>query len=1382
MGGEPVSAWTDQSRAEYERLLGYMPRYRRIAFDPGSRRTFPGVMSASAAVLRSDIVGFTQLTDRMVKSGIAGTEQLADFMNQVINRMAEVAGTLGGELVNWEGDAGTFVWFSQAGLSLEEATVLAIQAASIIHREAQSWLVDGAPVWFRSAVSCGPLSHFEIGGKNGEWSAVLAGPALSDVSSAEKTATPGQTVISGAAVALANGRCQCVSLDGGMALVVGVVRPASPPEAPPAPGDIPLEVLRKAVPQILLGGGQKPSLWSGEFRQVTVAYTTLRHPDYASPEDTLATMHDAAQRVQACLARFEGQIYEITASDSGIIFIAAFGCPPWSHEDDAARAVLSALTLHREWGALGMTVSTGIATGRIFCGIFQTKVNGALLALVGPIMNLAARLMQLNAGVVCDEETRRAGRQFSRILARQLAPRMIKGKPEPITAFAAYDVGGSDWPARGVQELAVIGRERELAALSDGLEKARAGIGAVVVLEGDAGIGKTTLVNHATAEASDSGLIVLAGAGDSTDQTTAYLAWRRIILDLVAHSDLPIRAAAGRPASPDPAVKDVQSQAGKTILRLGGFAGLAPLLEDMLGLGVVDNGDTALLRGQARADASNRLLRDLLHEAAKSAPIVVVVDDLHWLDPTSLGVFADLAASRAPLLLLGATRGPDANPAVQGRLAQVEDVQWLRWEPMNAEETGRLLARTLGARQADADLASMFRDRTGGNPLFVEELSRMAFANRLLFIDGVVQARSSVAATKGELDEALERQGLPSTIEGVIRRRLDGLSNQDVSVLRAASVVGQSFDRDLCAVGAPTLTPAEVERSLAALIGLGVVEPSDRGLDEFVFRHEVLRDVVYNAMSFAERRQIHDAIGSRIEQQLRTEDASALLARHFLHAQRNDKAIRYLIAAGEIAVRRYANEEAVGLLTRAHELAYARENAGSDVAVNQAEKAHLSLLLGRAFLGLSRYADCRIHNEAGLRLAGYPAPPNSFGVALGILEQALKLVRYRVWPSGRETPDPEKAQLREAVLGFEALAETYFFSGDTLRTLYAAMTTLNLSERLGPSAELARGCATLSGITGFFRLRKASARYSARALDILANLDDPAAETWVFTLLGLSRFGEGQWEESRTFLTNVVAAATRIGDRRRWRDGVENAADIEACRGNWKDALVGLAAAFDAAKRDKDQRYVVMACRERAYCNLQLGDLDAVYASLLWIKVEIERGLGTEELPTRLDVHAFAATVALERGDFVQAASDADTAMTAIREIGEKSSVPITYWSIFLVVRVFANLWIEATRKGSTDRGRLKDMAAACRALSRQAWSFPIAAPSAAIASGYLARFRGRTATSTRWWRRAAANANRLDMSYEAHLALRALGEARGRTAEAGGLPFLTGEGSGDAG
>src|SRR5208337_3814523 len=217
----------------------------------------------------------------------------------------------------------------------------------------------------------------------------------------------------------------------------------------------------------------------------------------------------------------------------------------------------------------------------------------------------------------------------------------------------------------------------------------------------------------------------------------------------------------------------------------------------------------------------------------------------------------------------------------------------------------------------------------------------------------------------------------------------------------------------------------------------------------------------------------------------------------------------------------------------------------SDGGTSRAEKAHLSLLLGRAFLGLSRYADCRTHSEAGVTLAGFPVPANSLGVALGLLAQAIKQVRCRFWPSKLEAPAPDKTYLREAVLAFESLAETYFYSGDGLRTLYAAMSTLNLSERLGPSPELARGCATLSGIAGLFRLRKISDHYSARALDILARIEDPAADVWVLMLLGLTKFGEGRWEESRTFFANVAAAAEKVGDRRRWRDAIDNGAVIE---------------------------------------------------------------------------------------------------------------------------------------------------------------------------------------------------------------------------------------------
>ena len=378
---------------------------------------------------------------------------------------------------------------------------------------------------------------------------------------------------------------------------------------------------------------------------------------------------------------------------------------------------------------------------------------------------------------------------------------------------------------------------------------------------------------------------------------------------------------------------------------------------------------------------------------------------------------------------------------------------------------------------------------------------------------------------------------------------------------------------------------------------------------------------------------------------------------------------------------------------------------------------------------------------------------------------------------GPRNPGPEKALLREAVLAYEALAETYFFSGHALRTLYAAMSTLNLSERLGPSAELARGCATLSGITGFFRLRKASGHYSARALEILADLDDPAAETWVFTLLGLSKFGEGRWEESRMFLANVVAGGredrrspTLAGRRREQLRTSKPAAEIGKSAGRTHrgvrrsqtgqrpeicgDGLSGARLLQSAIGRSRRCRRQPPMDQRRA-------------SSAAW---------GPKSFRTRLDFHAFAATVALERGDFVQGGERGRRRMKAIVEISGKSSVPITYWSMFLVARVFANFWVEATRKaqrswtpeghgGGLPRAFQPGLVVSDRsALGRYRPRLPRAASAAALA------------TAARCWRRAAANANRLDMGYEAHLALRALGEeggGRGRE----GFPSLLARG-----
>ena len=235
----------------------------------------------------------------------------------------------------------------------------------------------------------------------------------------------------------------------------------------------------------------------------------------------------------------------------------------------------------------------------------------------------------------------------------------------------------------------MIGRERELAVLFDGLAKARTGVGSVAVIEGDAGIGKTTLVKQIVSVANDLGMVVLAGVGDSTDRTTAYFAWRQVFLDLLEQSDLPIRAAAAR--SPFPAAPAVDSPPGSPRqddlpprcfrslgsppgghARTGSYRQSRDRTPSRTGKGRCACAFATGLAPRCRAKRSDRRGHGG-HALARS-------DFTEFL--CRVGGMSGTAH------VIGTARGPDVRSDIQKRLTVVEGVQWLRPEPMNAEEKG----------------------------------------------------------------------------------------------------------------------------------------------------------------------------------------------------------------------------------------------------------------------------------------------------------------------------------------------------------------------------------------------------------------------------------------------------------------------------------------------------------------------------------------------------------------------------------------------------------------------------------------------------------------------------------------------------------------------
>ena len=1324
----------------------------------------PSVTRSQAVVLRADVVEFTSITDAAVADGLIGAERLAAVIDACIGHLTEIISRNGGQVWTIAGDSVVAVWPLEDELSVKRAALCAVQCAAMGHSEARNWQFDVGRIRLRSSIAFGELDHYCVGGADGQWYGIASGPALGEALAAGRSALPGEIVVSQAVWKLIGDSCEGVSRHGGTITVTRVVQPTAVPErqvnravaksqSVPAPTPMAADGSTRA-----LSGG-------GEFRQVTVIFSQLRHPFYARPADALDQLQAATRRIQDIVRYLEGSIYQITADENVTTAVVVFGLSPWSHEDDATRAVEAALKLHKAGSELNVTTSSGIATGKVYCTTYG-QGDARIPAIVGPAMNLAARLMQTSEGVVCAEATALASRRHHRFQLRELAPRALKGKATPITAYVPVTGEGDELPNRSKGQL--VGRDAELRALDQALTQLQEGKGGVCLIEGDAGGGKSALVGEVVRAAGQRGIFCLIGRADPTEHEVAYGVWRDVYQRLLA---------TGRVETPG---ADHTTPAS-IYTALGNDAAVAPLLNDVLQANLGDTLETSRLIGEARFAATRDLLVRCMARATRWGALVIVIEDLHWIDASSFALLAALGEAKLPLLIIATGRPAETTNPLRQRLLHSEDCTHLALLALTEHQTGEVLTQWLGAQSCDPATATLIHRRTEGNPLFVEETATFLRDRGILSIrDGAVSVSMPMELANAEIDALLLPWGAPAALESVVLAKFDRLTTTEQMVLRAASVMGSACRLDHLRMMLAEITGDAVTKAANSVVTMGFLVAGDDGA--LAFKHVLLRDVIYNSISFADRRQYHGSIARWIE--AASEGTAgwddAVIAHHFRHAGNSESAIRYLMRAGEQALRAYANLEAAKLFGDALEIdrGGAASRTVDEKRQGRVRTAHLELGLARASLGLSRYADTKRHSEDGLALLGYPVPTPIVRLVPAILGQVVAQAKQHFLPTRsllRNEHDRAAASVAAAAL--EGLTEAYFYRGEGALAVYAALRTLNLAERWRLLPQQARGYATLAGITSLSPLRAVAAHYRARALETQTGLDDPAAAVWVYIVVGLSLAGVGEWDEAEKILTQAATVAEGIGDRRRYRDGIENVAAIAACQGNWARALEGATAMHASATRDKDQRYEVLALREQGFYLLHLGRFDEAQVRVHRIGVELQRGVTAEEGPTRQELHALSGTLALARHDLVSARAAADAALLEITRASVATSFPYTYWSCFLVARIYLNLFVAAAPgDGQPDRELVNRIAQSCRALGSQARIYPIASPAALLCRGSFEWLTGSPSRARRTWKQCADRAERLRMPYELALAREQLARANNESpsGHALGLPLIT--------
>jgi predicted ATPase/class 3 adenylate cyclase len=887
-----------------EVFAAYIPMDRRHAL--ARNLSLPDRSEGTA--LFADISGFTPLTEALTRAlgPRRGAEELTIHLNSVYQALIHEVDRYGGSVIAFAGDAIT-CWFDGDDGWRSVTCALAMQATMAQFSEVQLPNQELISLAVKIGIARGQARRFLTGDSEIQVRDVLAGRTLSRMAAAAQLALRGETVVAPEIAAyldrdLRTQASRTHPENGEIYTAVSACRGTEVIE--PWPSLPPLSdsavrpwLIRPVYDRLRAGQGE----FLTELRPAVAIFVKFDGIDYDEDKEAGSKLGTYVRWVQQVMACYEGFLMDISIGDKGSYLYCCFGAPI-AHENDLWRAATAAWEIVTPPLELGFVTATRVG---VSCGTMRTGAYGGTTrrtyGVLGEEVNLAARLMeQASAGqVLVSERFRRAaGDAFS---WRTLPAIQLKGKSQPVQVFAMAGPAKRNTPKHMERQYALelVGRAHELAVIRERIERVSRGQGQVLCLSAEAGMGKSRLVAEAIRLAESKGIKSYAGECQSHGTHTSYLSWHTIWQGLFGLDP-------GQPARGQTAIVRDRLAAIDPVL-----TARLPLLGAVLNLAIPENEVTAPLEARLRKASLESLLVECLRAIARREPVLLVVEDTHWIDALSQDLLDLLARSisRVPVFLLF-TQRPREKGYVQ--IQGFEHLAHFTEVALNAftdEEAARLitlkLAQLFGfSGPAPPVLAGRLVARSAGNPFYLEELLNFLKDEQVNF----------------ESADAIENLELPASLHSLVLSRVDRLTESQQGTLKIASVVGRLFPASVIWGIQPETDRSRITADLAQLCDadLTALERPEPEL-AYVFKHVVAQEVTYESLPHATRSKLHNQIGLCLERLFsdRLEQFLNLLAFHFDRSPNVPKKREYLLKAGEVAQANYANAAAISYYERA---------------------------------------------------------------------------------------------------------------------------------------------------------------------------------------------------------------------------------------------------------------------------------------------------------------------------------------------------------------------------------------------------------------------------------------------------------------------------------